>query len=270
MKTQVVTAMNRRIFDEYGKDMVRSFHEMWPDDITLHLYYEKESDFDQDRLEKQVAAISPRVVVYDQLGRDSDLVDFINRNKDRPDQQNPKELHKGAIRFSYKTFAIINHCMNAPRLGVDRVVWLDADTVTYKKIPLNWIELLSHPNVYVTYLGRDDNYPECGFVIYNTANPINLLFMGIWEALYTSDNVFRLEQWHDSFVFDSIRRDLLEDSQCRNLTPYGSGYDHVFVNSEVGKYIDHFKGDRKDKKKSRVSDIMDKHVSDEMRKRLSE
>ena len=30
---------------------------------------------------------------------------------------------------------------------------------------------------------------------------------------------------------------------------------HVFVNSELGLYIDHFKGDRKDAKSSRANDI---------------
>ena len=30
---------------------------------------------------------------------------------------------------------------------------------------------------------------------------------------------------------------------------------HVFVNSELGKYIDHFKGDRKNAKSSKADDI---------------
>ena len=30
---------------------------------------------------------------------------------------------------------------------------------------------------------------------------------------------------------------------------------HVFVNSELGQYIDHFKGDRKEDKRSRTEDL---------------
>ena len=39
------------------------------------------------------------------------------------------------------------------------------------------------------------------------------------------------------------------------MTPSGKDYDHVFINSELGKYIDHMKGPRKNEGKSRSTDI---------------
>ena len=41
----------------------------------------------------------------------------------------------------------------------------------------------------------------------------------------------------------------------KNLTPSGKDYDHVFINSELGKYIDRMKGPRKNEGKSRSTDI---------------
>jgi hypothetical protein len=40
-----------------------------------------------------------------------------------------------------------------------------------------------------------------------------------------------------------------------NLTPWGKDYDHVFINSVLGEYMDHMKGPRKDTGSSNKSDL---------------
>jgi len=81
--------------------------------------------------------------------------------------------------------------------------------------------------------------------------------METWRHLYESDELFKLEQWHDSFVFDKIRKvyektNLIENI---NLSPWGKDYDHVFINSILGDYMDHLKGPRKNYGKSYSSDL---------------
>ena len=79
-----------------------------------------------------------------------------------------------------------------------------------------------------------------------------------WEKLYTSADIFELLEWHDSYVFWHLTK---EYRQKHSAKVHDIGYSkgvkghHVFVNSELGQYIDHFKGDRKDAKSSKAEDI---------------
>lgn len=247
--TKIITSMNTKLYYKYGEKMIQSFYEKWPEQYQLHIYYEEDDKHifnDLNKLE--------RIKTFNQNIYTPELIEFVNRHKDRPDQQNPQELHLGAVRFAYKTFAIIHATTQQDH---NLAVWLDADVVTHTAIPENFIESMHPSDCHVSYLGRDNNYSECGFVIYNTKHPHHKEFMDVWKRMYTTDEVFKLPQWHDSYVFDTIRLALEKryNFMNNNLTPWGKDYDHVFINSHLGDYMDHLKGDRKSDGKSRTSDL---------------
>lgn len=244
MKFEVVTSMNQAYYDNIGNKMLDSYVERWPDDVKLKIYTE----------EDLLLPESSKYEIRDLYQLEPELKNFVERNKDRKDQQNPKELHLGAVRFSYKTFSIINACTTSE---ADYVIWLDADTFTHTDVTKDFLESLVKPEAYVSYLGRENNYSECGFVIYNIRHEFNLRFMNQWKELYITDMVFSLPQWHDSYVFDVLRK-LFENEGVmvnNNLSPWGKDYDHVFINSILGEYMDHMKGDRKYEGKSKKSDL---------------
>lgn len=245
-KFEVITSMNNKFYHQYGKAMIDSFLKRWPESIRLYVYHEdKLNDLEENsRVEK--------VNLYDV---EPELKKFVNRHSGRDDQQNALELEKGAVRFAYKTFSILNGTAMNER---DYVIWLDADTITYNDITEEFLDSLVDQSKYLTYLGRENNYSECGFVIYNTRHPVNKPFMETWRHLYESDELFKLEQWHDSFVFDQIRKiyekaNLIENI---NLSPWGKDYQHVFINSILGDYMDHLKGPRKKHGKSFTTDLI--------------
>jgi hypothetical protein len=241
---EVVTSMSQSYYDKIGNVMLNSWIEKWPEDVKLRVYTEDGLKLPQH----------PKYEVYDVFKEEPELRKFVERHKDRPDQQNPKELHLGAVRFSYKTFSIINACLNKV---ADYVIWLDADTLTHTDVTIDFLESIVDDNKYLTYLGRENNYSECGFVIYNTNHPCNDAFMSRWKMEYTHDGVFSYPQWHDSYVFDQIRKLFESDKLISNinLTPWGKDYDHVFINSVLGEYMDHMKGPRKDTGSSNKSDL---------------
>lgn len=247
MKFEVVTSMNKSYYNTIGKTMLESFIDKWPSEIPLRVYTEEDKNtFDLPE--------HKRYTLHRLYDTQPELQEFIERNKNRPDQQNPKELHKGAIRFSYKTYSIIDACTNT---DADFIIWLDADTYTHSFIKQEFLESLTKPHTYTSYLGRENNYSECGFVIYNINHKDNLTFMNTWGKFYRSDTIFLLPQWHDSFVFDTVRRMFEKDTNMKNynMSPWGKDYDHVFINSCLGEYMDHMKGNRKYEGKSRISDI---------------
>lgn len=256
MKVKIITSLNTKLYYKYGEKMIQSFMSKWPDNYELAIYY----DDDKDQIFDQLGKVE-RIKTYNLNFYTPELIEFVNRHKNRPDQQDPKELHLGAVRFAYKTFSIIH----GTQVGdCDLAVWLDADVVTHTAIPADFIEKLHPSDCLVSYLGRENNYSECGFVIYNTHHPDHKEFMDMWRLLYTNDDVFKLPQWHDSFVFDTIRRELehRRGTKNNNLTPWGKDYQHVFINSMLGDYMDHLKGDRKVEGKSRNKDIIEGRKSE--------
>jgi hypothetical protein len=79
-----------------------------------------------------------------------------------------------------------------------------------------------------------------------------------------ADNgIFKLEEWHDSYVFGEILNkykqfnadhDYSAQMYLREAKTGGGG--HPLINTELGKYMDHMKGDRKKDGRSKSSDIM--------------
>jgi len=245
-KFSVVTSMSGDYYSKTGKAMLESFIKNWPQNISIKIYTEE--------MDRFILPYHPRYTIQRLNIIEPDLKLFVERHKNRPDQQNVKELHLGAVRFSYKTFSIINACLNS---NDDYIIWLDADTFTHSKVTEEFLQSLVNPEKYLTYLGRENNYSECGFAIYNINHPANTSFMEKWKSFYTNDEVFNLQQWHDSYVFDHIRKEYESKNLISNinLSPWGKDYDHVFINSVLGEYIDHMKGDRKEVGRSKASDL---------------
>ena len=67
--------------------------------------------------------------------------------------------------------------------------------------------------------------------------------------------IFTLEEWHDSFVFDAVRRNVVlnELDWSSNIV---TGEGHPLINTEWGAYLDHLKGARKDLGRSHSKDLL--------------
>ncbi|HSO43625.1 MAG TPA: hypothetical protein VLR47_12445 [Rhodospirillales bacterium] len=135
--------------------------------------------------------------------------------------------------------------------------WLDADVRVFADVPQSFLEAMMPEAALVSYLARP-KYSECGLVGYNLRHPAILDFIAAYEAMYTEDRIFALSEFHDSFVFDVVRR-RFERRGCKSYDiakGIGAKSGHVFVNSPLGQYMDHMKGERKDLSARRRSDVI--------------
>ena len=107
-----------------------------------------------------------------------------------------------AVRFSHKTFSIF---AAAERCTTDVLFWVDADIQFFADIPLSFLEEIMPVDCMVSFLARPQ-FSECGFVGYNLRHPTTSKFLKEFKALYTTDSLFRENQWHDSYLFDVIRK----------------------------------------------------------------
>lgn len=66
--------------------------------------------------------------------------------------------------------------------------------------------------------------------------------------------IFTLAEWHDSFVFDAVRKKhTLKEQDWSSHIITGEG--HPLINSAWGAYLDHLKGARKNTGRSPASDL---------------
>jgi hypothetical protein len=182
--------------------------------------------------------------MYDKI---PELKKFVDRNK----VSMPVSFLKDAVRFSYKVYAYTQSILESK--DYDSIMYIDADSVFYKKIDVNWIKKHLHRDeCMLTYLNRP-TYSECGFIYFNMKHGFIKQFASDMRKMYDKDLLFKEEQQHDSWIFDVVRK-RFEDKYGVINHDIGDGrVGHVQARSILGKVYDHTKGIRKIKGKSKES-----------------
>lgn len=254
MNYTILTSFNEKGLNSYGQRMIDSFEAMWPKEVGLVVYAEN----------CRPRVTRPNTTVIDLLSISPDLRDFISRHKNNPlahGQAGPpgvfdpqKQFRWDAVRFSYKVFSV-QHAISTLN---NWVIWLDADTTTHSPITMDVLSTVCPDTAMISYLGRGDKYhSECGWVGYNLSHPYCREFVNDFVGMYTQDSIFQLPEWHDSFVWDQVRKRKVQSLfHNLNVNWQDKGLSgHPFINSVLGRYMDHAKGDRKQQGHSKSTDI---------------
>lgn len=234
MSISVVTSFSKQGFEQYGHKCIDTFNKFWPTDIDLFVV--SEDSFPIARL----ASCQHMIPLRQSKG----WAEFSERFKTDPRVRKTKAtVHKhfryDAEKFCKKVFAVQ---LVANLVEATRLIWLDADTVTYAPVPETLLNTLPPSSHAIAYLDRGKYHSECGFVGYNLAYPGVPRFITEMARVYSSGEVFGLKAWHDCEVFDHVRR--REGLECYKI-PHGNNPGHPFVHSPLGQYMDHLKGLRK-------------------------
>lgn len=257
MKYTVVTTFNADGLKEYGQRMIDTFEQHWPAEVDLIVCTENCTP----------VVSRSNTKIYDLLQLSSPLNAFVERHRNNPlahglagppEVFDPRKSFRWhAVRFAYKIYAV-SLCANYTSSGW--LIWLDADTVTHSPIGLSDLDSLCPSDAIIGYLGRGEKYhSECGWVAYNLDRPETRTFIQDLRAMYDTDRIFELEEWHDSYVWDVVRRRYQTQNKFYNLTstmPKPGRAGHPFINSALGKFMDHLKGSRKQEGRSRPHDLI--------------
>ena len=190
--------------------MVNSFDVNWPDDIELIIFL-KIINFYQNK-------ISKKLVVLDYHQEIPEYKNFCEKFKHK--EKYTDDFRLNAFRFAYKVYAI-NKAIKSK--NSDYFIWLDSDIKTHKKIPLSFLESLISENCYLSYLVEVEkiNLSDIlsgGFLIFNTNHPIHSTFWELMMEMYNGGKLFYEKEWHDSYIFDQVRKKLEKERQVSNLT----------------------------------------------------
>jgi len=257
MTITVVSTFHAPVLSLYGQRFVNSFSENIDADIKLRLYAEDCNPVTKD----------PRIQILDAKQKLPKLNAFKStwgnvpkaNGKCPPEikARRPKDWHKefkwDAVRFANKVYAVFDaaqHC------NTDWIVWMDADTFVHSKFDYAAFKSFLPDRSWLAYMGRGRKWPECGFYGINLKNPVGLEFLKEFEHVYehAEYGIFRMEEWHDSYVFDEVLKKIKRkypNEPINNISGnLVNGEGHPIINSGLGAYIDHLKGDRKSVGKS--------------------
>jgi hypothetical protein len=256
LKHAVVTTFHKKGYEVYGKRCIETFLQHWPDDIKMFVYAEG----------VDVDVKDNRVIVIDQAQNVPRLHEFRALYKDNPFANGTDPRGKGgssnfrwdAIRFSNKVFAVTD-AIERTKGSFNQLIWLDADTVTHTPLPRKIVDNLApREDQLAAYLNRK-SYPECGWVGYNLNHPKIDDFANRFEQAYLSGRFLKMKESHDSFVFWETVKDMEKKGEAGfKYLGSDSASGHIFINSVLGGYLDHLKGDRKSDGKSRSTDLYTK------------
>lgn len=260
-KIAVITTFANAHFEPYAKRMLQTFVTNWPNDIPLLV------QLDDDLL---VSAVSQVVRTgFDAIahGRLNEHKAFIERNKDREDQENYRFQ---AVRFCHKVFAIgraydaFKQSRQNGEPTTRYLIWLDADIFTTRKVTHDDIkECLPKEGDAVSYMGRKDwPHSECGWMAFDLENGGDTIIESLIGS-YVSDLIMEQKERHDSWMFDIIVRG--SGLKATNLTPDAKGMD-VWEQSPMGKWSEHHKGPIAKAKLAKVAGISGAPLQNQLRK----
>jgi hypothetical protein len=245
----VITSFNEEGYRKYGKAFIESWLEYWPKSIRLTVFYEGE-DF------PMTAGLSWRPI---------EEVEFL---QDYLDSLRFPIMHgivgeKFDMWFDARQARKAFMEMHAMRTYGGKVFWIDADVVTKSHVPEAFLDQVLPDDKFSCFLGRDGWYhTESGFIGFNGNHPIakrfakNYLHAFLTGSIFAS-HFFGRPAWNDCCGFDMVRHLMGNTDEFLNLAKdVPEGHMHPFQITAPGRYMNHYKGNRKDTQTLRPEDTV--------------
>ena len=221
MKVLVITSFNKKLYDEYAHRFVNTYN--WPFDLKI--YTELKFKIDNEKFE---------IIELEQ-----DSKNFVERNKNK----SVKDFWVDGVRFSYKVYSVIQAAL---KKEYDILIWVDADSVFYKPLTLEFIKQnLFKENCMMTYLGRGEHYSECGFLLWNLKHKDTQDYFNEMKSMYNNDLIYNEREQHDSYIWDLVRKKFERERNTMNIDIGDKISGHVQARSILGSLYDHTKGPKR-------------------------
>ena len=229
MSIAVVTTLNKKLYNQYG----HKFFETYNWDFDLIVYSE-----DLIEIPKSNQIVKS---IFNEI---PECEDFVKRNKEKPVEDTGSGYLQDAVRFSYKVYSYTDMIINSK--DYDGIIGIDADSVFYKSINEDWIKQHVHKDeCMMSYLGRGNNYSECGFLYWNLNHKDTKDYARVMKDMYSTDSVYKLIEKHDSYVWDYVRKRFENERNTLNNNIGDGKPGHVQARSILGEVYDHIKGPKR-------------------------
>ena len=224
---RLCTTCHAEGYELYGHRLLESWKH-WPVDAELWWYTEGFS----------LPANKPDGIVEISVEKLQDLQAF----KSKHGRYNPPNYLFDVVRFANKVFAACDALADYQGIGC----WIDADCVTRQDIPPGFIEGHLGRN-YMAMFKRKGMYTETGFWLMDCTHPQHRAFLDMWASWYVTGAFRDLDNWTDCETLDATVRKFERDGLIKTASLSGEFEKemHPMAKVQLGKWIDHLKGPRK-------------------------
>ena len=177
----ITTTWGQKHWNIYAKRCIESIDKHWPEEVVKYFY--------PDDITQQLTITNASY--FDLKESQPELQEFIDRNqnnalvKERMHKPLRSAFEYDVIRFCYKVYCMLDA---AERCTTDVLIFVDADTVTYKDVPTSWLDHIAPIEKFSTFLGRPKKgFSETGFITFNMTLPESKTFFDRWREYYTKD-----------------------------------------------------------------------------------
>jgi hypothetical protein len=242
-----VTSFCGKHYDVYAKKMLESVVRHWADDLKLIVYYdtvteEQKKDFPQ----------SP-IIEYRDLDEVEDRSKFLEIMAKHDGTEGGRieyNFRLDATRFCHKVYALTDYFLEVSEKEAQGgwLIWVDADVITTAPVSEEILFDAFPKDADLVHLGRKDiDFSETGFVGFNLDNMHSHYFLADIRGCYDIGEVTAYREWTDAFIITRfIKIYAAHGMKVHNLSEGADGLD-VFPQSNLGKFMIHYKGNRKNK-----------------------
>jgi hypothetical protein len=244
---EVITTYNKKYYDICGKKMIETFIKYWPKDVHLYAYWQQQMP----------EIFADNVHYIDLYEQNPHLQRFVFDNQ-LDEEKNGKingeyDFQRDGVKFSHKVFAQTHRIKHTT---ADVLLYLDADTYTHTEPNLDYLDSIMPEDHLCTYFGRPRLYDETGFYMHNAKHYKAIVWADALEKIYTEGELWTYPLQVDCYTMYAGRQKFKDQKQLDLVEHHGGlGKKHPFVNSPLGEFLDHLKGDRKELGHSRQSDF---------------
>jgi hypothetical protein len=225
---QVITSFNQLYYDLIGRDSVNSFLEYWPTDLKLTCYVEGVNLPKNNRIVQ---------IKFSKL--DPDYVQY----------QLDTKLNQSMKKFAKKAYSFM-HAMN--HSTADWIIWLDADVLTVKSLPIELLQRVLRPDHLAMYMGvtYDTNksgnpgnwlVPETGVFAVNTQHEDFATFRAEYCRRYLERDYDDLRRYYDNDVFGAALLVVPNAAVLDLCAGFKKSYKTPLRHTVLGDHLIHYK-----------------------------
>lgn len=242
---RVVTTTNAAGWEQTGRRMASSFRDRWPIEARPLILYAE--DFAPEEPEGVSVRHLPQW-----------LTEFKEQNADRNGLRNGGryDYRFDAVKFAHKVAALTDYALS---LNDGVLIWLDADIYTHSDVTVEWLDARFRRPSYIAWLNRANAHPECGVLMFRCEHPYHREFMETIRDIYTSGQIFKMAEHHDSYIMQQVVRVKVGKGLIpppTSLSGDAVRTSHPAINGPWGAKIDHAKGPRKAAGRSNRRDLI--------------
>ena len=250
-----VTSFSESGYNEYAKQMLESVVDKWnPKHFKLVAYYH---DFD-------IQGYNPpqsECIEYRNLNDVEEMLQYRERMKLHDGTEGgkmPYNWRLDAIKWCHKVYALSELAFEMMEDEYDEsnwMIWLDADTITKKRLDIKQVQKWLPDRADLVHLGRKDvDYSETSFMGFNLSSHNSCSIIADLRGAYTIGETVAYREWHDGFIFERLLNIYKAHGMVTNNLSEGVNGLAAFAQSPLSEFFDHFKGNlKKNLSKTEVS-----------------